>query len=69
VSDRRWFKPKVSAEYSAEYSAETEYSVLPAETKSQNSAFLKIQSKTNVQKSMQNHWQIFKYSRGDSDHV
>jgi hypothetical protein len=35
VSDQRWFRPKVSAEYSAE----TEYSVPPAKTESQNSAF------------------------------
>jgi integrase len=43
VSDQRWFWPKVSAEYSAEYSAEPEYSVPPAETESQNSAFKNIQ--------------------------
>jgi capsular polysaccharide biosynthesis protein len=53
VSDRRWFWPKVSAEYSAKYSAETEYSVPPAETESQNSAFLNIQSTKIVKKSMQ----------------
>jgi hypothetical protein len=51
VSNRRWFRPKVSDEYLAE----TECSVLPAETESQNSAFLNIQSKRIVKKSMQNH--------------
>jgi hypothetical protein len=47
VSDRRWFRPKVSAEYLAEYS------VPPAETESQNSAFLNIQSKKNLKKSLE----------------
>jgi hypothetical protein len=42
VSDRRWFRQKLAAEYSAEYSAENEYSVPSAETESQNSAFLNI---------------------------
>jgi hypothetical protein len=50
VSDRRWFRPKVSAE--------TEYSVPPAETESQNSAFLNIHSKKIDAKSLTNH-QIF----------
>jgi hypothetical protein len=65
MSDQRQFWLKVSAEYSAE----TEYLVPPAKTESQNSAFLNIQSKKIVEKSMQNHWQIVKYSGGDLDHV
>jgi hypothetical protein len=35
VSDRRWFRPNLSAEYSAE----TEYSARATETESQNSVF------------------------------
>jgi hypothetical protein len=50
VSDRKWFRPKVSAEYSAE----TEYLVTPAKTESQNSAFLNIKSKKMFDKKKSN---------------
>jgi hypothetical protein len=50
VSDRKWFRPKVSAEYSAE----TEYLVPPAKTESQNSAFLNIKSKKMFDKKKSN---------------
>jgi hypothetical protein len=47
VSDRRWLRPKVSAE--------TEYSVTPAKNETQNCPLVNIQSKKNVKKSMQKH--------------
>jgi hypothetical protein len=50
VSDRKWFRPKVSAEYSAE----TEYLVPPAKIESQNSAFLNIKSKKMFDKKKSN---------------
>jgi hypothetical protein len=50
VSDRRWFRPKLLANYTSEYSAETEYSASATDTKSQKSAFLFLALKKVLKK-------------------